>query len=130
MYLLAPDRSFHTSPLLPIDPCIISPVGGKDRRCVYNDGDEEYLSLEDLKRLAGLDPSNVSFGNAVNVTSANKRKRSTSKFDNYSNDQIKKAKNTPTNKKMVNPRCWRIIGISKLVNPRCWRIIGISKRVV
>ena len=38
----------------------IIPVGnGKDRRCVYNDGDIEDLSLEELQRLAKLDPKNV-----------------------------------------------------------------------
>lgn len=37
----------------------IIPVGNsKDRRCVYNDGDVEDLSLEELQRLAKLDPKN------------------------------------------------------------------------
>jgi len=38
----------------------IVPVGNneKDRRCVYNDGDIEDLSLEELHRLAKLDPNN------------------------------------------------------------------------
>jgi len=38
----------------------IVPVGNeKDRRCVYNDGDIEDLSLEELHRLAKLDPNNT-----------------------------------------------------------------------
>mmetsp|Transcript_23318 Transcript_23318/g.35738 ORF Transcript_23318/g.35738 Transcript_23318/m.35738 type:complete len:377 (+) Transcript_23318:121-1251(+) len=38
----------------------IIPVGNeKDRRCVYNDGDIEDLSLEELHRLAKLDPNNI-----------------------------------------------------------------------
>jgi len=39
---------------------IVPTVGNeKDRRCVYNDGDIEDLSLEELHRLAKLDPNNT-----------------------------------------------------------------------
>mmetsp|Transcript_11744 Transcript_11744/g.18008 ORF Transcript_11744/g.18008 Transcript_11744/m.18008 type:complete len:368 (-) Transcript_11744:17-1120(-) len=37
---------------------IITVGNSKDRRCVYNDGDVEDLSLEELQRLAKLDPKN------------------------------------------------------------------------
>lgn len=39
---------------------IIPNGNSKDRRCVYNDGDVEDLSLEELQRLAKLDPKNKS----------------------------------------------------------------------
>jgi len=43
----------------------------KDRRCLYEDGDEEDLSLEELKILASLDPTLVGFDSADDISASN-----------------------------------------------------------
>eukprot|EP00985_Skeletonema_marinoi_P012219 scaffold5861_cov127-Skeletonema_marinoi.AAC.1 len=43
----------------------------KDRRCLYEDGDEEDLSLDELKILASLDPTLVGFDSADDISASN-----------------------------------------------------------
>jgi len=48
--------------------------GGKDRRCVYDDGDSEDLSLIELQTLAILDPNVTKLKPAIGVSSSSSSK--------------------------------------------------------
>lgn len=58
MYYVAFTNNRKTSRSCLQPSCCLAPARGKDRRCVYEDGDREDLSVAELKTLAKLDPLN------------------------------------------------------------------------
>ncbi|KAK1738265.1 putative Mediator complex subunit 21 [Skeletonema marinoi] len=80
----------------------IVPVGNeKDRRCVYNDGDIEDLSLEELHRLAKLDPNNNVTKPKISIKL--KVKQTTSQDDNEDGATTKEEDSTTAPKKVRIP---------------------------
>eukprot|EP00577_Skeletonema_sp_RCC1716_P012582 CAMPEP_0113428924 /NCGR_PEP_ID=MMETSP0013_2-20120614/32145_1 /TAXON_ID=2843 ORGANISM="Skeletonema costatum, Strain 1716" /NCGR_SAMPLE_ID=MMETSP0013_2 /ASSEMBLY_ACC=CAM_ASM_000158 /LENGTH=380 /DNA_ID=CAMNT_0000317551 /DNA_START=85 /DNA_END=1227 /DNA_ORIENTATION=+ /assembly_acc=CAM_ASM_000158 len=78
----------------------IIPVGNeKDRRCVYNDGDIEDLSLEELHRLAKLDPNNNVTKPKISIKL--KVKQTTAQDDNEDGAATKEEDSTTTAPKKV-----------------------------